>query len=79
MNFFRKCGRCWSSSEVLEPEIETEIESPVYDPVYDPVNTDRNQVEERISNPSTRTIANPTGTMEIINPCYVKSAADIQS
>ena len=78
MNFLRNCGRCWSSSEVSEPEIETEIESPVYDPVYDPSN-DKKQVEERISNPSTRTITNPTGTMEIINPCYVKSAADIQS
>ena len=78
MNFLRNCGRCWSKSEVLEPEIETEIESPVYDPVYDPTN-DKKQDEERISNPSTRTITNPTGTMEIINPCYVKSAADIQS
>ena len=79
MNFVRKCGWCWSSSEVLEPEIETEIESPVYDPVYDPSNNEKKQVEERISNPSTRTIANPSGTMEIINPCYVKSAADIQN
>ena len=78
MNFFRKCGRCWSTTEVFEPEIETEIESPVYDPVYDPSN-DKKKVEEQISNLSTRTIANPSGTMEIINPCYVKSAADIQN
>ena len=76
MNFLRNCGwTCWSSSEVLQPElkIETEIESPV----YDSVKTGKKQVEDTISNPLTKTIANPTGTMEFINPCYVKSAADI--
>ena len=75
MNFLRNCGTCWSSSEVFEPEskFESEIESPV----YDPVKTNKKQVEDTISNPSTKTSENRTGTMEIINPCYVKSAADI--
>ena len=76
MNFLRNCGTCWSSSEVLEPEskMETEIESPVYDSVQS-----MTQVENPISNPSTKTSTNPTGTTEIINPCYVQSAADIKN
>ena len=76
MNFLRNCGTCWSSSEVLEPvtKMETEIESPVYDSVQS-----MTQVENPISNPLTKTSANPTGTTEIINPCYVQSAADIKN
>ena len=77
MNFIRNCGTCWSSSEVLEPEskMETEIESPVYDSVQSMTQ----QVEDTISNPLAKTSANPTGTTEIINPCYVQSAADIKN
>ena len=76
MNFLRNCGTCWSNSEVFEPEpkFESEIESPV----YDSVKTNKKQVEDTISNPLTKTSANPSGTMEFINPCYVKSTADIQ-
>ena len=71
MNFLRKCGRCRSGSE---PEIE-EIESPV----YDKNNTGNKKVEEKVSNPITKTIDNPTGTTETFNPGYVGNAADIQS
>ena len=71
MNFLRNCRRCRSGSE---PEIE-EIESPV----YDKNNTGNKKVEEKVSNPITKTIDNPTGTTETINPGYVANAADIQS
>ena len=74
MNFFRNCGRCWRNYDENKSEIATEIENPVYDSEA----MGKQKVIEQISNPSTKTSANPTGTMEIINSCYVKAATDIK-
>ena len=71
MNFLRKCGRCRSGSESDIAEIES--------PVYDKNNIGNKKLEEKVSNPITKTIDNPTGTTETINPGYVENAADIQS